>query len=120
MISAKRLKLLPRLCWNNIVMSVKVEDAFPTTVTGNQTDGTLARACLQITCFKALTLETTFPQSIFKEVRARAIIFPWRILRRYLHQLCQQRSHLVLALSQPFQKLIGAHRIRSFGHATAC
>src|SRR6266481_635055 len=120
MASAQRLKLLPRLCWNNIVMSVKVENAFSPSVTGNQTNGTLARAAFQLTGFQALTFETTLPQSIFKKVRARAIIFPRRILRRYLHQLCQQRSHLVLALSQPFQKLIGAHRIRSFGHATAC
>src|SRR6266404_2246793 len=103
MISAQRPKLLRRLRRNDIVMSVKVENAFSSSATSNQADGTLHRAAFQLTGFQALTFETTLTQQVFKKIRARAIISPRRVLCRYRHQLCQQRSHLFLALPQPFQ-----------------
>jgi hypothetical protein len=68
-------------------MPVKVEDALSPSVISNQTDGTLAHAIFRFTGFQALTVEATFPQSVFKKIRASAIIFPGRVLSGYSNEL---------------------------------
>src|SRR5260370_2887510 len=102
MVFAHRLELLPRLRGNDIVMSVKVEHAFSTSITGNQTDWTLASTFLRVASLQALAFQAPFSHSVLKKIGARPILFSRRILHRYVNQLGQQRSHLVLALLQPF------------------
>ena len=90
--------MLPGLRGNHIVMSVKVENAFPTSIVGKQTDGAVARSLFRIASFQALAFEVHSPQSVFEKIGAGAIILPRRVLRGYGNKLRQQRGHFVLAL----------------------
>src|SRR5713226_3616038 len=101
MIFAQRLELLPRLCGNNIVMSVKVEHAFSPSIACNQTDGTVAGVFSRLASFHALAFQAHLPQSVFEKISAGAVIFPRWVLRGNSNQFRQQCGHLVLALSEP-------------------
>src|SRR6266852_5879132 len=110
MIFAQRLKLLPGLRGNNVVMSVKVENAFSPSIVGNQADRAVARSLLRIASLQALAFEAALSQSVFEKLGAGAIIFSRRVLRGYGHQLGQHRRHLVFVLPQPRDKRAGSRR----------
>src|SRR5229473_6717177 len=110
MILAQRLKLLPGLRGNNIVMSVKVENAFSPSIVGNQADGPVARSRFRIASLQALAFEAALSQSVFEKLGAGAIIFSRRVLRGYGHQLGQQCGHFVLVDPEPPEKRADSRR----------
>src|SRR6267143_3817341 len=100
----RRLELLSRLRGNDIVMTVKVENPFSSSIACNQTDGAVAGTFFRLASFQTLAFEAHLPQSVFEKIGAGTIIVPRRVFRGYGNKLGQQRGHLVLALLQPRQK----------------
>jgi len=120
MVFTERLELLPGLRGNDVIMSVKVENASSPSIGRNQTDGAVARSLFRITSLQALAFKAALTQPVFQKIGASAIILPRWVLRRYGDKLGQQRSHLVLALTKPSQESArSALRLRSFAHSSA-
>src|SRR5260370_35014285 len=90
MVFAQRVEVPPRLRRNNVVMSVKVENAFSSSIACNQTNGVVAGAFFRLASFHSLAFESDLPQSVFEQIRASTIILPRRVLRGYGNQLGHQ------------------------------
>src|SRR5260370_34457851 len=101
MVFARRPELLPRLRGNNIVMSVKVENAFSLSIVGNQADGAFGVTPIRLASFQSLAFESPLPQSVFEQISASTIILPRRVSGTYATQLGPHRSPPVLARFPP-------------------
>ena len=87
MLFAAWLELLFGLRWDNVVMSVKIKDAFTLAITDRETSGCIACRGLLRSKFKTLAWQAEFCDADFKQFRKLAVIPARGILRRHGYQI---------------------------------
>jgi len=87
MLLALRLELLLGLRRNHIVVSMKIEGAFPLTITRGETRRSIPRGEVLRRSFETLKLQAQGFRSAYEKIGKFAIMLPRWILRRHGNEI---------------------------------
>src|SRR5215470_9263509 len=104
MILAQRLELLFRLRRNYVVMPVKIEGSFASTIAKRKNRGMIIGVAVTWKRHHAFALQAQFPGSAFKQLSKLTTIFARRILRGHGDKFGQQLGNVFFTLPKPPDK----------------